>query len=271
MARPPERKRSVYFLGAGFSSIAHLPNTAALLAEVHGLAETNVAWGISKDLANRLTDAYRFFYPDHREGFRPEVVDFFSVLSTYHQIDSGNLPEGFPDRALIVDLRFAIAHVICEKLRALTDGQLRSPHALVDNMIAPGNVVIMTNWDTLVERAAAARTIPHRLHGPPSDGELLILKLHGSIDWIQKQDAKKNISKYTYADLAELLGSTRAQRRDVQSSDVLRTRVANPGATWRTIKGATYEPFMLTMSTPKRASRRLAASSISSGEADKYQ
>jgi len=241
----------VFFLGAGFSTIAHLPNTAALLNEVHELAKTNVAWGVSKDLDHRLTDAYRFFYPDQREGFRPEVVDFFSVLASYNQIDKGNLPDGFPAGALLADLRFAVVHVISERLRVLTNTTLQSNHVLLDRMVARGNVVITTNWDTLVERAANAREVPHRLRGSPVDSELLVLKLHGSIDWLRKGDAKKSLSKSYYADLAELLASSRARTRTVQSSDLLRSRVANAGATWRTIKAATRDPFMLTMSPGK--------------------
>jgi hypothetical protein len=238
-------------LGAGFGSIASIPNTAALLAEVHHLAETNVSWGVSKDLEGRLTDAYAFFYPDKGEGFRPSVVDFFSVLSSYGQIDRGNLPDGFPDRELLADLRFAIVHVICERLRVLDDQVLQRPHGLLDEMIAPGNIVVTTNWDTVLERIAHARGVPHRLSGLPSDSELLVLKLHGSIDWLLRGQAKKAVAKTTYADLSELLASARAPARNVVSSQVLRTRVSNPGASWRTIKGATRDPFMLTMSPGK--------------------
>lgn len=251
MSRPPDRKRKVFFLGAGFSTTAHLPNTAALLSQVHELAKTNVAWGVSKDLDNRLTRAYSFFYPDQGQGFRPDVVDFFSVLASYNQIDRGNLPDGFPDRTLLADLRFAVVHIISERLRVLSDTTLQNRHALLDRMLVRGNVIITTNWDTLVERSASARAVPHRLRGNSIDSELLILKLHGSIDWLRRRDAKKSLSRNHYADLAELIASSRARTRTVQSSEVLRSRVSNPRATWRTIKAATRDPFMLTMSPGK--------------------
>ena len=71
----PQRTRTVYFLGAGFSRALNLPNTAELLTEVHALAAAkNLAIG------RKLRDAYKFFYPEEADSFVPEVVDFFSVL-----------------------------------------------------------------------------------------------------------------------------------------------------------------------------------------------
>lgn len=253
MARPPDRKRAVFFLGAGLGCAAGLPNTAALLASVHELALANPVWGISKNIEHRLAEAYKFFYPDKGASFRPNVVDFFSVLTAYNQIDRKGLPDGFPDRELLADLKFAIVHVLCEVLRELDDPTLAAPHELLDRMLVPGNVVITTNWDRLVERSAEARGVKYRLCGLPTDSELLILKLHGSIDWLRPSSAKKPVGRVAYALLTELTGSARARlSTPTTASLVLRTRIANVGATWRTIKGATAEPFMLTM-TPGKA------------------
>jgi hypothetical protein len=253
VARPPDRKRTVFFLGAGFSCAAGLPNTAALLASVHALAKDIPAWGVSKNIERRLQDAYAYFYPDKGTGFRPEVVDFFSVLTAYSQIDRTGMPGGFPDRELLADLRFAIVHVLCEGLRQAEPSKLAAAHELLDRMVAPGNVVITTNWDSLVERAAEARGVAYRLSGQATDSELLVLKLHGSIDWLRPSDAKKAVGRVAYAQLTELCGSARGHRSTpTTASDVLRTRIDSAGATWRTIKGATADPFMVTM-TPGKA------------------
>ena len=189
----------MFFLGAGFSCAAGLPNTAALLASVHGLAQANPAWGVSKNLEQRLENAYAYFYPDKGAGFRPEVVDFFSVLTAYNQIDRTGLPDGFPDRELLADLRFAIVHVLCEGLRALDDATISQPHELLDRMVQPGNIVITTNWDTLVERAAEARGVRYRLCGVPAESELLVLKLHGSIDGLRPSASNKPVGSVAYA------------------------------------------------------------------------
>jgi hypothetical protein len=243
----------VYFLGAGFSCAAGLPNTSALLDRVHSLAGENPAWGISKDLEGRLQTAYEFFYPDKGHGFRPDVVDFFSMLTAYPQIDQGGLPEGFGDRSLLADLRFAIVHVLCDRLRPLNDEALAAPHLLLDQMIRPGVVVITTNWDNLTERLAEARNVPYRLSGKPKASELTILKLHGSIDWMKPDAAKKPVGTVAYANINDLCGGSRDRHGRVTSATpMIRNCIDNAGAQWRTIKGATSDPFMLTM-TPGKA------------------
>lgn len=253
MTRAPNREWDAYFLGAGFSCAAGLPNTAALLDCVHDLAAGNHSWGISKDLEGRLQGAYEYFYPEKGSGFRPDVVDFFSMLTAYTQIDQGGLPEGFGDRNLLADLRFAIVHVLCDRIRQLSNSALADSHPLLDEMIRPGSTVITTNWDNLVERIAEARRIPYRLSGKPRASELTILKLHGSIDWMKPIAAKKPVGTVAYAHINDLCGGRRDRPGKVTTAaSIIRTRIDNAGAQWRTIKGATSDPFMLTM-TPGKA------------------
>lgn len=242
----------MFFLGAGFSCTAGLPNTAQLLTEVHRLATEKQAWGISKNLGQRLADSYEFFYPTRGSGFQPEVVDFFSVLSSYLQIDGGGLPEAFSDRALLPDLRFAIAHVLSVGTKRVNSQLLAEPHELLDRMIQRGNIVITTNWDALVEKACQARDVPYRLSGTPQDGALIILKLHGSIDWVQRGHAKrKPVTSRHYVCLDDLENSSRTRRRSIKGADVLRVRIDRQGAAWQTIKGASLDPYMITMAPGK--------------------
>jgi hypothetical protein len=174
------------------------------------------------------------------------------MLSAYTQIDQGGLPEGFPDRVLLQDLRFAIVHVLCDRLRDLTEAHLESSHPLLDEMIQRGSVVVTTNWDTLVERAAEARGVPYRLSGVPSSSELTILKLHGSIDWLKPTAAKKPMGKVAYSSILDLCGGLKDRRATVSTATpIVRTRVASAGTQWRTIKGATIDPLMLTMAPGK--------------------
>jgi len=252
MARPPTRNKQVYFLGAGFSRAAGLPNTAELLTQVHALAATHTSWGVSKKIDERLEAAYAYFYPDRGTGFRPDVVDFFSVLTTYGAIDRGGLPDGFGDRALLADLRFAIAQILCQRTKALDEVSLRTASPDLDQMIQPGNVVITSNWDGVVERLCEARGVKLKLSGGPDNSHLLLLKLHGSVDWVKRADAKKApVTKTTYASLAELMNSTRAHRLSVAGKQVLRVRVDRAGASWQRIKGAVKAPLMITMAPGK--------------------
>ena len=60
------------------------------------------------NLTTRLERAYEFFYPEHATtGFRPDAVDFFSLLKTYVEVGKG-LSGGLRDStALFDDLKFA--------------------------------------------------------------------------------------------------------------------------------------------------------------------
>src|SRR5208282_5491103 len=134
MARAPIRKWDTYFLGAGFSRSIGLPNTAELLTEVHALAKHH---GLAID--SQLREAYRYFFPEESGTFVPEVVEFFSVLSANEDISKG-MPGAFKHPALLSDLRFVIARLLCERMREIVvpdDGW-----GSVKEIIKPGNVVI---------------------------------------------------------------------------------------------------------------------------------
>jgi hypothetical protein len=50
-------------------------------------------------------------------------------------------------------LKLAIANVLIEELREVSEGRLRD-HEYLSDVVQPGNVVITSNWDLLIERAA---------------------------------------------------------------------------------------------------------------------
>src|SRR3954463_8051075 len=177
----PKRNRNVYLVGAGVSCAMGLPNTPSLLTDVQTLA-SHSHWLMSEELPERLQEAFRFFYPDAKHpGFQPDVVDFFSALKTYVDLGSG-FSGAFRDApSLYRDLKFAIAHLVIERSRAC-DARLSQGHAYLEEILQPGNIVITSNWDVVLERYASQRGIPTRLSGT-DERELVILKLHGSVDW----------------------------------------------------------------------------------------
>jgi hypothetical protein len=203
----PQRTRSVYFLGAGFSRALNLPNTAELLTEVHRLAE---ARGLA--IQRKLRDAYKFFYPEEANTFVPDVVDFFSVLRAYEDVageaDTGKprFPGGFTHFGLLTELRLAIVRLLCDRLR-----QIQIPAggwATVDQILTPGNVVITSNWDLFVEWYAHCRGIRLRLGSEPDDKTLTLIKLHGSLDWTEPRFRKEATSDEDFAVLRELQNLT---------------------------------------------------------------
>ncbi len=133
------------------------------------------------------------------------------------------------------------------------DQSLGNPHAELGTILTPGSIVITLNWDTMLERYAYLHDIPIRLIGDPDPSEVLILKLHGSIDWTLSSDAKKSPNQADYAVLRERIKRTRTYTLPVTTADgVLRTRaLENWNSGWQRIKSRTRIPFIVTMSQGK--------------------
>jgi SIR2-like protein len=247
----PRRTRNVYFLGAGFSRALGLPNTAELLTEVHRLAQ-------SRNLAidRKLRAAYKYFYPEEADAFVPEVVDFFSVLRAYEDVsgivDSGapRFPGGFAHPGLLTELRLVVVRLLCDRLR-----QIQIPPggwATVEQIVRPGNVIITSNWDLLIEWYASCRGTRLRLGGAPEDKTLTLIKLHGSVDWTEQRFRKAGTSDDDYAVLRELQNSRPPYTIKIKAGDMLRVRaVENMSKSWQFIKARTQRPHMIMMSQGK--------------------
>ncbi len=255
-APTPARERDVYFVGAGLSCALGLPNTAMLLDGVLDLIGRSARWQ-REGLEERLRQAFEFFYPDAvHDGYQPEVVDFFSALRTYLDVGAG-LPGGFTDAPhLYRALKTAIAQLLIEKLRG-SNSALRAGHDYLDEIVRPGNVVVTSNWDVVVERYASLRKVPVRLSGSGDDDELVLLKLHGSIDWCLGQDMTRRASADEYALLSERLFPGRPYRQTLPPKSrrdgmVIRVRALESwGSAWRLIRSRADEPLMVTMARGK--------------------
>lgn len=250
-ANIPQRTRSVFFLGAGFSRALGLPNTAELLTEVHKLARAR-----KLVIGRKLREAYKYFYPEEARSFVPGVVDFFSVLRAYEDVSGGadggtpRFPGGFKHPGLLTELRLIVVRLLCERLR-----QIQVPAtgwATIDHMLKPGNIVVTSNWDLFVEWYAACRNVRLRLGGWPDDKTLTLIKLHGSVDWTEQRFRNAGYASGEYAVLRELQNSSPPHGIKIKSDDMLRVRaVENMGRSWQFIKARTRRPHMLMMAQGK--------------------
>lgn len=249
------RDRNVYVVGAGLSCALGLPNTAMLLDGVLELSNRVARWQRDR-LAEHLEKAFEFFYPDAvHEGYKPDVVDFFSALRTWIDVGAG-FPGGFSDAPqLYRSLKLAIAQMLIEKTKACGT-RLRAGHDDLDEIVRPGNIVVTSNWDLLLERYASLHGIPVRLSEGGPD-ELTLLKLHGSIDWCLGEHLRRPANTSNYAVLNELLFGVRPYRPAIPAKTArrgvaVRTRsLESWGSAWRTTSGGAREPLMVTMARGK--------------------
>jgi hypothetical protein len=200
-------------------------------------------------IQQHLKEAYLYFYPEEADYFIPDVVDFFSVLRAYEDVARG-LPGGFKQPTLLADLKFAIARLLCDRLREVVIPA--AGWAKLDEIMAPGNVIITSNWDVFVEWYASQRDIRLRLGGEPHPNVLTLIKLHGSIDWTLPENRKSKDGDADYAVLRELQNGRPQHLIAINPSDVLRIRaVEHMNRSWQFIKARTAEPLMITMAQGK--------------------
>jgi hypothetical protein len=244
-------------VGAGLSCALGLPNTASLVSAVMDAFKREGPWRHSAPLVG-LPAAFKFFYPDGGSSdFRPDAVDFFATLKSYIDTAEGQ-PGGLKDAPeLYRALKFAIARILVERLRTCEAKLGLVDHDYLNEVVRPGNIIVTSNWDVALERYAWHKKVPVRWSGHGAD-ELVILKLHGSVDWtlggtgLLKGDDD-------YAMLREALrpdGRTYtvglpppAARKDV----AFRMRALGPkwNESWRFLASRTNEPHIVTMARGK--------------------
>jgi hypothetical protein len=226
-----------------------------LLDGVIELAARTTRWGRTERLPDRLERAFQYFYPDAvHVGYKPDVVDFFSALRTYLDVGA-DLAGGFRDAPdLYRSLRSAIAHLLVERTRACR-ASLRKGHAYLDELVRPGNIIVTSNWDVVIELYAQLHNVPLRLAGSDPD-EVVLLKLHGSIDCCLGQHmTRAGTSNYAMRN-ERLFGPRpytpslppRAQRVDIP----IRIRVLEQwNRALQMINGRASELYMVTMARGK--------------------
>jgi hypothetical protein len=254
----PPRDRTVYFVGAGLSSAFRLPNTPSLISEAVEFSRSAIgAWLRDDDFEQKLKGAFSFFYPDAAHpGFQPDVVDFFSTLRTYLDVGAGLVGTGFTEAPdLYRLLRRAIAHLLVDRAR-LIDQDKFIDHPFLNEMVKPGHIIITSNWDFLIEYFASLKGIPLRLTSRSRHlrtNEVVLLKLHGSVDWCQVSARAPNRSDGDFATLKELQFGTHPYRHALprEPNEIIRVRCLPINNAWQKLKSRSRETYMVTMVTGK--------------------
>jgi hypothetical protein len=198
-----ESKRfAFYILGAGFSKPAGLPLANELWAEIRqrGLLMSERAGKFREDLDSFIE------YKKKCENLdlTPELVnfeEFISFLDIEHFLGlrGGDTWSSHGNEGQVV-----VKTLIGELLSAAQPESAKIPEIYFRfaEILRPDDVIMTFNYDLLLERALDAAGIPYRLypnrHMPDPDipgkltvdnrEEVLIMKVHGSIDWFDRSD-----------------------------------------------------------------------------------
>jgi hypothetical protein len=233
-----------------------MPNTAALITDVRNQLVKS-AWRHSATLEPELRDAFDAFYPDGSDkGFSPDAVDFFSSLRSYVEICSG-YPGSLAETAgLFRKLKFGIAHLLVQRLKE-KEAALKKGSPYLDEVVQEGNIVVTSNWDFGIERYAQFKGVPVRWRGH-RDSELVVLKLHGSIDWLLGQHGRiETFGKQDFAMLNEQIYGpghytpALPSKKDRMGCVIRNRALENWGQAWSRISSRADEPYLVTMARGK--------------------
>ena len=174
-----ERGR-VFFLGAGFSAGAGVPLTNVLLPKAAALFRDQAS-GLFERIGWWASDA------DVDLNGRPNAVDLARLCT---QLDFMELREhGGGERWSVEGSqeRLALKYFLAKAVATSTPHAAKLPAYYVEfaKSLIWSDVIVSFNWDTLVESLLDYAGVPYTFTG--EWGKVLILKLHGSVNWRQDQ------------------------------------------------------------------------------------
>lgn len=184
-------------VGAGFSHFAGLPLGNEIFSLVLNEARKDV---IYDNILKPDLERFRLFKQRTAgialEESEVDLEEFVSFLDVEHflRFKGSDVYADEGDRSQLA-IKNYVARVIFDRQKAMSTVQWQ-PYEALASRLAPGDWVISFNYDTILETALERRGISYRLAPDrfkrvyagggeldPDDGDVVIAKVHGSIDW----------------------------------------------------------------------------------------
>lgn len=168
----------LFVLGSGFSASAGIPLTKPLLAQAMRLMKKEaegIHWRINRS-AGYLCRAEGW-----KRDYRSIPFDALSTFLSYQELREEAGGECWSDSGSreMLTFRFYLSKVIAQ--RTPNAGDVKDPHLSFVRQLHPGDIVLTTNWDCLLENALDQLGRPWSYTGDAYS--IRIWKLHGSVHW----------------------------------------------------------------------------------------
>lgn len=205
---------NIFILGAGFSKRAGVPLGAELFKEVLSEAKSvNLYENILRPDIERYLEYYNKLNKGSITENEINFEEFISYLDieNFLKLKGKNTWSDKGERSQIA-IRNLIAKIIYQRTSSINQGDLSIYETFVKKL-KPRDIIITFNYDTIIEKCLEKQGMPYRLFldrlssvgnnmgiGDNSDraeGEIILLKMHGSIDWfnIEEYDKQYNYFK----------------------------------------------------------------------------
>lgn len=210
----PLGESKLFILGAGFSKPAGFPLGSELWNEI--LSRLKYLSGRASKIEEDISDFIEYQNNVYGKTLTPSEInfeEFLGYLDIEHflRLRGSDTWSSAGNEGTIV-----VKNLIAEILSELTPDPGKIPEVYLDftNKLNPGDYVLTFNYDVLLERALEANKKPFRLfpdrlqsvnkywgelesgEGDTSeDHDVIVLKMHGSIDWFDKLHYSNDINE----------------------------------------------------------------------------
>lgn len=167
---------NVFVIGSGFSASAGLPTLVNLFPEMMNPSNER---GGENDIEN-IKKALLVLYPhfdDTSDSYPPfeEYLSLASIMNDFNQT---------PNAASYIGSLRLLRDCLCNKAQLANEStHLIKPIKALVNNLKPGDTIITFNWDALIETLLYENKLEFNYIGG-NESSINILKLHGSLSWI---------------------------------------------------------------------------------------
>lgn len=191
---------SIFFLGAGFSRPAGLPLGNELFPEMLDLAKDLGHY--DRSLKHDIELFIEYYQAVKRKRLNEDDVNFEEFMS-YLDIEHFLGLRGSNETSNQRIFRNLLALVLHSRECEMTDADF-SLYEKFAERLKPSDLIFTFNYDTVIEKALKKKGVPFRLYpyrykdmmpGPfghtkidTETKEVVLLKMHGSINWFDKSD-----------------------------------------------------------------------------------
>jgi len=197
--------KTVYVLGAGFSRDAGCPTTPEFISKkmISCLKKT-----LNKQEKQKLASLQSYWNYRITEGYcESNIESIFNHVSAARYLFMESMTEletNYDAQNIYDDLQW----FILKTLKESTKKKIPKPyHKFVKEILQPQDVIISFNYDLVLEKAFSESKIPfdYGISKPQKD-DRLILKLHGSANWVYCKNCTHSYPTNNYSGLDALQG-----------------------------------------------------------------
>lgn len=213
--------RAVYVLGAGFSKPAGLPLGSELLSAIKILL-SKLPSVYSTVFLNSIDEFVHYLHHAHGKEIDRDSVDieeflsFFEVnedLALFGMATEALSDDTYVEKSFLKAIRYLTARTLYFAQNEATEFDLHLYREFAQRL-EPGDIVITFNYDTLLEAALeeCGRQFRYSLYTDRStwyiesvlpSTEIVLLKMHGSIDWFERTNFENSEGRDGCAQTAE--------------------------------------------------------------------